>query len=102
MKRWRVGDRVVCVRAPEGAISHTAIRSPRIVTMRAASLSIGGIDITGVLRGVTLKVIHRPARILPHASRLRGLITWGFTSSMGEIARDRGWAMTTKYIRRVL
>lgn len=96
VKRWGVGRRVVWIRAPEGAINQIAARSPRIVTARAASLSEGGMDITGVLRGTMLKVIHKPARILPHASRLRGLITWGYTSSIGEIAMERGLAMATK------
>jgi len=75
VKRWGAGKRVVWVRAPKGAISQSAVRSPRTVTIIAISLSTGGMDITGVLKGRTFKVIHNPARMLPHASRLRGLIS---------------------------
>ena len=37
--------------------SSRAISSPMIVTARAANLSKGGMDITGVLRGVMLEVV---------------------------------------------
>lgn len=64
--------------------------NPVIVTPRAANLSKGGIDITGVLRGVMLEMIRRPATMLPHASRFKGLITAGLFSLIGEIALNRG------------
>lgn len=67
-----------------------AIRSPIIVTVRAASLSIKGIDITGVFNGKILDVIRRPAIILPHASRLIGLITAGLFSLIGNKELNRG------------
>lgn len=70
--------------------SSRAISNPMIVTVRAASLSKGGIDITGVLRGVMLEIIRRPATILPHASRFKGLITAGLFSLIGEIELNRG------------
>jgi len=58
--------------------------------MRAASFSRGGIDIIGVFRGVMLEVIKRPARMLPQANRLIGLITVGLFSLMGEWVLNRG------------
>lgn len=82
--------------------SSRAISSPMIVTARAANLSKGGMDITGVLRGVMLEVIRRPATILPHASRFRGLMTAGLFSLMGEITLNRGWAIETKNTTRRL
>lgn len=82
--------------------SSIAISRPRIVTARAASLRRGGIDITGVFRGVMFEVISSPAMILPHASRLSGLITAGLFSLMGESGLNRGWPMGTKKITRKL
>ena len=61
-----------------------------IVTIRAPSLRRGGIDITGVFRGMMFEVIRRPATMLPHASRLIGLITAGLFSLMGERELNRG------------
>lgn len=55
--------------------SSSAVRSPIIVTRRAASLSRGGIVIIGVLEGRIFDVRIRPATMLPQASRLMGLIT---------------------------
>lgn len=57
--------------------SSRAISNPEIVTRRAANFSKGGIDMTGVFRGVILEVIRRPAMMLPQARRLMGLITAG-------------------------
>lgn len=82
--------------------SSRAVISPRIVTSRAASLSKGGMDITGVLRGVIEEVMIRPAIILPHASRLMGLITVGLFSLIGERDANRGCPMETKYTTRRL
>ena len=79
-----------------------AIIRPRIVTTRAASFSRGGIDITGVFRGIILEVIRRPAIMLPHASRLIGLITAGLFSLMGDRALNRGWPIETKKTTRRL
>lgn len=70
--------------------SSSAVSRPRIVTIRAASLRRGGMDMIGVFRGVILEVIRRPAMMLPHASRLIGLITVGLFSLMGERALNRG------------
>lgn len=82
--------------------SSRAIISPRMVTVRAASFSSGGIDIIGVFRGVMLEVIRRPAIMLPHASRLIGLMTAGLFSLIGEMALNRGWPMDTKKTTRRL
>lgn len=82
--------------------SSRAIRRPKIVTIRAASLSRGGMDITGVLIGVILEVIMSPAMMLPQASRLIGLITAGLFSLIGESELNRGWPMDTKKTMRRL
>lgn len=82
--------------------SSRAIISPRMVTVRAASFSRGGIDIIGVFKGVMLEVIRRPAIMLPHASRLIGLMTAGLFSLIGEMALNRGWPMDTKKTTRRL
>ena len=76
--------------------SSRAMRRPRIVTVRAASLSIGGMDIIGVLIGIMFEVINRPAMMLPHANRLIGLITSGLFSLMGERGLNRGCPIDTK------
>lgn len=68
----------------------------------AAILSVGCIVITGVFRGRMLEVIRRPARMLPHASRLMGLITSGLFSLMGERGLNRGFPMDTKKMTRRL
>jgi len=72
------------------------------VTARAASLSSGGMVITGVFSGKILEVISRPAIMLPQASRLIGLITAGLFSLIGESELNRGWPMTTKKTTRML
>lgn len=82
--------------------SSMATSRPTIVTARAASFRRGGMDMTGVFRGVIFEVISSPAMILPHASRLSGLITAGLFSLMGERGLNRGWPMGTKKITRKL
>lgn len=64
--------------------------------MRAASLSRGGIVITGVFRGVMEEVMRRPATMLPQASRLIGLMTVGLFSLIGDNEENRGWPIDTK------
>lgn len=73
-----------------------------MVTISALSFSEECIVITGVLRGVMLEVISRPAMMLPQASRLIGLITAGLFSLMGDSARKRGWPIETKKTTRRL
>lgn len=82
--------------------SSNARSSPRIVTVRAASLRRRGIDIIGVFSGVMLEVITNPAMMLPQASRLIGLITAGLFSLIGEMELNRGWPMETKKTTRRL
>lgn len=82
--------------------SSKAIIKPRIVTIRAANFRRGGIDITGVFRGVILEVIRRPAIMLPQASRLMGLITAGLFSLIGDKALNRGCPIDTKKTTRRL
>lgn len=55
--------------------SSMAVRSPIMVTNKAASLSRGGIVIMGVFVGKKFVVIMSPATMLPQANRLMGLIT---------------------------
>lgn len=66
------------------------------------SLSVGGIDITGVFVGKMFDVISRPATILPQASRLIGLITARLFSLIGDKALNRGWPIDTKNTTRRL
>lgn len=61
-----------------------AVISPIKVTIRAASLRTGVIVITGDLLGIILEVIINPARILPQANRLMGLIRAESFSLIGE------------------
>lgn len=70
--------------------SSRARTRPRIVTIRAANLSMGGMVIIGVLRGVIFEIIRRPATMLPQARRLIGLITAGLFSLIGESGKNRG------------
>ena len=82
--------------------SSRAVRTPIIVTARAASFRMGGIVMIGVFKGRILDVIRSPAMMLPHASRLIGLITAGLFSLIGERVLNRGWPMTTKKTIRML
>lgn len=83
-------------------VSSKAMRRPVIVTIRAASLSVMGMDITGVLLGIKLEVISNPAMMLPHASRLMGLMTVGLFSLIGDRGLNRGKPMLTKNTTRRL
>lgn len=82
--------------------SSRAVSNPIIVTVRAPNFSISGIDITGVFSGVMLEVMRSPAMMLPHANRLRGLITAGLFSLMGDSELNRGWPIETKNTTRRL
>lgn len=68
----------------------SAVNRPRIVTVSAASLIRGGIDMTGVLEGKIFEVNNKPAMMLPHASRFKGFITAGLFSLIGERELNRG------------
>lgn len=84
------------------AANSRAIKSPTIVTIRAASFSTGGMVIIGVLVGRVFEMRISPATMLPQASRLMGLITAGSFSLMGERGRNRGVPMATKKTTRKL
>ena len=58
--------------------------------------------IIGVFKGVRLEVIRSPAIILPPASRLRGFISVGLFSLIGERGGKRGWPIETKNTTRRL
>lgn len=75
--------------------SSKAVRSPSAVTIIADNLREGCIVITGVFKGVRFEVIRSPAIMLPHASRLIGLITIGLFSLIGERGLSRGCPITT-------
>lgn len=57
---------------------------------------------TGVLGRTMFEVIIRPARMLPQAKRLIGLITAGSFSLIGENELNRGWPIETKKTTRRL
>lgn len=94
-KLWaaRLGVVFICLLVREA--SSRAVISPMIVTSRAASFNCMGMDMTGVLSGVMLWVITRPATILPQASRLIGLMTAGSFSLIGEKLLNRGCPIGT-------
>ena len=75
---------------------------PVMVTIRAASLRVKGIDMIGVFKGSMFEVIIRPAMTLPQANRLIGLITALLFSLIGESALKRGWPIETKNTTRRL
>lgn len=101
-KWWegKIGAGLNCLAVREA--SSNAVKRPKMVTARAASLRNGGIDIIGVFKGVMFEVRISPARILPQAKRLMGLITAGLFSLMGERGLKRGWPMETKKTTRRL
>lgn len=76
--------------------------SPRIVAVMAESLACQGIVRIWVSRGGKLKKIMNPARILPNAKRLIGLIKLGLFSFMEMSGVYRGLVMETKKIIRML
>lgn len=79
-----------------------AIISPRMVTISALSFSAVGIVIMGVFFGVKFEVIISPVMMLPHASRLMGLMIVRLFSLIGEKGRNRGCPIEAKKIIRKL
>jgi len=97
LEKWwvaRVGVILTCLLVIEA--SSNAVNSPRMVTIRALNFREGCMVIIGVLRGVRLDVIIRPATMLPQARRLIGLMTAGLFSLIGESEAKRGWPIETK------
>ena len=82
--------------------SSRAVSSPIIVTISADSFRRGGMVITGVFMGRKLEVRRSPARMLPQARRLMGLITMGLFSLIGDSVENRGCPIDTKKITRRL
>lgn len=72
-----------------------AIRTPMIVTRRAAIFTEVGMVSTGVLGAVVAERRKRPVTMLPQASRLIGLITAGLFSLIGEEGLNRGYPQDT-------
>ena len=79
-----------------------AIKRPIIVTIKADNFIIGVITMIGVLVGDMFMVINRPAKILPHASRLIGLITSAGVSSIGRRGAMRVVLRETRKMSRTL
>lgn len=103
LEKWWVfswGQGLCCLLVREAR--SRAIKRPKMVTARAASFSMKGIDITGVFIGRMLEVISRPAMMLPQASRLMGLMTAGLFSLIGDSELNRGWPIETKKTTRRL
>lgn len=82
------GERVSCFEVR--VASSNATRSPKAVTISAASFIRGGMVMSGVFRGSILEVINRPAIMLPQAKRLIGLITSATFSLIGGNELKRG------------
>lgn len=82
--------------------SSRAIKSPIKVTPRAANLRRRGMLIIGVFIGSIDWVIIKPAKMLPRARRLMGLITAELFSLMGDREANRGCPIATKKITRRL
>jgi len=90
-EKWcvaRMGVVLTCLLVNDA--SSKAVSSPKTVTINALSLRAGCIVIMGVLSGIRLEVISKPAIMLPQARRLMGLITAGLFSLMGEKDEKRG------------
>lgn len=80
-----------------------ASKKPRRVTIKAAVFTSSGIVISGVFKGIMFEVINRPARMLPQARRLIGLVMAGSTSFIWKMDRGvRGFPRATKIISRRL
>lgn len=76
--------------------SSKASKNPRIETNSAVVFRYHGIVRIGTLVGGMLCEIKNPARMLPNARRLIGLIKFGLFSLIEIIGGNRGFVMTTK------
>lgn len=70
--------------------SSIAMSSPEIVTIKAENLEIVGMVIGTIEVGGIFIVRMKPAKILPMARRMIGLIRLGWFSLMGDRGRNRG------------
>lgn len=89
-KLWGVMRGVVLSCFAVSCARSRAVNSPISVTIRAAIFNGVGMVIICVLGITIFEVIRSPARTLPQARRLIGLITAGSFSLIGEIALNRG------------
>lgn len=76
--------------------SSRATRSPVIVINRAVIFSCQGMVMVWVLIGGMLWEMIYPAKILPNARRLIGLISLGLFSLIDIIGGYRGFVIVTK------
>lgn len=76
--------------------SSRASRKPRIEISRAVVFKYHGIVRIWMLVGGILYEIKNPARMLPNARRLIGLIRFGSFSLIEINGGNRGFVMTTK------
>lgn len=91
LEKWcacRLGRVLSCLLVREA--SSRATKTPIIVTARAASFRVKGMDAIGVLGGRIFEMRRRPATMLPQANRLIGLITVGLFSLIGDRGLNRG------------
>ncbi len=67
-----------------------AISRPVMVTIRAENLEIGGMVSGTIDVGGMFIVRRKPAKMLPMARRIIGLIRFGWFSLIGDTGRNRG------------
>lgn len=73
-----------------------AINRPVMVTIRAESLEIGGM-VSGIIDVGGMFIVRiKPAKMLPIARRIIGLMRFGWFSLMGDRGRNRGWFSRAK------
>lgn len=89
-----------CVRVWAMFDSSRARRAPRMVTIMAAVFVMMGMVIGGVFVGGMKDVISRPARMLPKASRVMGLMIVGLFSLIGMVEGVRVNPVCTKRVMR--
>lgn len=86
----------------ENIATSIAIIRPRIVTRSAVSFIVVGIVSTCVFIGEVHLIINIPAIMLPHASRVMGLVRRSLFSLIGDTGRSRGLFIEEKKIIRKL
>lgn len=84
------------VRLEVRLFSSSEIRSPIVVINRAVIFSCHGIVMTCILIGGMFCEIIYPAKILPNARRLMGLISLGLSSVIVIKGKYRGFVIVTK------
>lgn len=82
--------------------SSKARMMPNSVTIIAANFVMGGMVMGEVFEGRMKDVMRKPARMLPKARRVIGLMIRGLFSLMGEIEDRRVYPVWTRIVRRKL